>query len=73
MVGQGKSKPMLTSQPLEGKTDKPHGQGRGRDKHSRQHTAESRGKALIRNLDMSGWATANTITVGSTGAESTEA
>ena len=54
MVGQGKSKPMLTSQPLEGQTDKPYGQGRGQDKHSKQHKAESRGKALIRNLDMSG-------------------
>lgn len=73
MVGQGKSKPMLTSQPLEGRTDKANGPGTRQDKHPRQHTAESQGKAQISNLDMTGWATTSTITANRAGAESTGA
>lgn len=71
MVGQGKSKPMRISQPLEGRTDKSYRPGTRRDKHPRQHTAESRGKAQISNLDMRGWATTITITANRAGAEST--
>lgn len=54
MVGQGKSKPMWISQPPEGRTDKSDGPGTRWDKHPRQNTAESRGKAQISNLDMRG-------------------
>lgn len=51
---RGQSKSMLVSQKVEGRTDKSCGPGTERDKHPRQHTAESRGKGQISNLDMRG-------------------
>lgn len=74
MVGQGKSKPMLTPQPLEGKTDKSHGPGNKTRTNIQDNTQQrAEAKHSIRNLDMRGWATATTITAGRAGTESTEA
>lgn len=71
VIGQGKSKPMSISQPMEGRTDKLYGPGTRRDDHPRQHTAESQGKAQISKLDMTAWATTTTtITANRAGAES---
>lgn len=44
MVGQGKSKPMLTSQPLEGTTDKSDGTGNKTGRTSTDNT-QQRAKA----------------------------